>query len=213
MLKKERFILNTKIPALIILLFLTVLICSCQFHARPEKNGGEYLKEIGVDDETIDKITKRKEMSRDEFEKYYRCDDVNVRYLIAANPHIPIDLLGEFIKDKNEYIRNGMASNPSINKDMIDVLKNDPSYSVRASLLRNPSVPEEIILMIYKTDKKNFLSYCAMNPNCPKAIKDDILKSDNEIAKKWLIIFGKGVADQKENIDTKKNEASDEKIK
>ena len=80
-------------------------------------------------------------------------------------------------------------------------------------MLRNPSVPEDIIIMIYNTDKKNLLRDCAMNPNCPKEIIDDILNSDNEIAKKWLKIFGKRVADQKENIGTKKDEAIDEKIK
>ena len=184
---KEKFIMNTKMLVLIILLSLSVLICSCEFHARPERHGGEYLKGIGVGDETIDKITKRKDMSRDEFEKYYRCDDVNVRYLISANPHVPSDLLSELIRDKKEFARNGAASNTSINKEMIDILKNDPSYSVRASLVKNPSVPEDVILMLYKADKR-LMTPCALNPNCPEEIKDDILKSDNKLAKQWLKI-------------------------
>ncbi len=179
--------MNTKMPALIILLSLSVLICSCQFETpHPAKWGGEYLKAMGASDEIIDKITKRKDMSRDEFKKYYKCDDVNVRHLIASNTHIPSDLLSELVKDKNGFVRNGAAYNTSITKDMIDVLKNDSTYSVRASLVTNPFVPEDVILMIYETNKKHLMSPCARNPNCPQAIKDDILKSNDESAKHWL---------------------------
>lgn len=184
----NEFIIYTKTTGLIFLLSLSILTCSCQFHARPEIHGAEYLKEIGVGEETIDKITKRKDMSRDEFVKYYKCDDSNVRYLIAANSHVPSELLNELIRDENAFVRGGVASNPSLNKDMINVLKNDSKFIVRASLVANPSVPEDVIMMIYNTNKKHLSSPCAMNPNCPKEIKDDILKSDNEQAKKWLDI-------------------------
>ncbi|MFZ2654967.1 MAG: hypothetical protein WAX69_08610 [Victivallales bacterium] len=193
---KEELLMNKKILALIVLLSLSVLSCSYSPIGPPryKENSAEYLKTIDVSDETIDKITNRKEMGRDEFVKYYRCDDVNVRHLIAENPHIPTDLLGELIKDKNKFVRDGAAHNTSITKDMIDVLKNDLDCPVRCSLVANPAVPEDIILMIYKTNKKRFLSWCAMNPNCPKEIKDDILKSDNKPAKEWLKITEEGVA-------------------
>lgn len=184
--------MNKRVSVLFVLVTFTVLTCSCTQGVWGDPNprglGSEYLKSTGVQDETIDRITNRKEMSRDEFEKYSRSDDVNVRHLIASNTHIPSDLLGKLVKDKHFFVREGAAYNTSIDKDMIDMLKNDRNLSVLSLFVTNPSVPEDDIIRIYNTNKKYYLSWCAMNPKCPKAIKVDILNSDNERARKWLRI-------------------------
>jgi len=184
--------MNKRVSVLFVIVTFTILICSCTRGVwgdpNPKGLGSEYLKSTGVQDETIDRIANRKEMSRDEFEKYSRSDDVNVRHLIASNTHIPSDLLSVLVKDKHFFVREGAAYNTSINKDMIDMLKNDTNLSVLSLLVTNPSVPEDDIIRIYNTNKKYYLSWCAMNAKCPGTIHDDILKSDDEMARSWLRI-------------------------
>jgi len=180
--------INKKVSILFVVVAFTVLLCSCNIMGPPlpEKWGAEYLKSTGVQDETIDKITKSKTLSREEFEKYSRSDDVNVRHLIARNPHIPNDLLSELVKDKNFFVREGVALNTSISREMVDALKKD-HLCVVSALVSNPSVPEDVILEIYKS-RKMHLSCYARNPKCPEIIRDDILKSRDADAMDWLSI-------------------------
>ena len=62
---------------------------------------------------------------------------------------------------------------------------NDRSTLVHGYLAQNPSVPEYLLISLH-ADKVRNLTHFARNPKCPNVIKDEIINSNNDLAKKLL---------------------------
>lgn len=194
------------IMAIIALLPLLLLVSSCNSEPPylfgppfPEHGANKYLKSQGVSPETIDKIIKLEDMPQEDFEKYSRSDNMDVRFQIALNPHTPSNILEILARDNKWFVREGVAINRSIDAKLIDMLKNDKDSGVWEALVGNPSVPEDVILWIYENHDKRYLNFYATNPKCPESIKNDIRKSNDRFAKDLLKMTEDKVANPDKN--------------
>lgn len=183
---KRGFMEKTTVK-LVVLLCLVTLTVSCDIMGPPfpKKMAKEYFNSTKEDPDKALKVLNKGDMPKDDFIRFAKSDNKNVRYLIASNRHIPAELLEKLIEDPERYVRQGAASNTSIDKKMIDKLLKDSYCLVQSALVSNPSVPEDIILHLYKTKKITPVNF-AENPHCPETIRQDILKSDDALAIKWL---------------------------
>ena len=169
---------------------IIIAFCSCNLHSPlgppfPEKQASKDLLAKGYSSDRINRFIHRKEMTKDEYNKLSQSQNRNVKYLLAVNSFIPIQLLHQLSRDKDTYIRQGVAENPAIDIQTIKLLQED-NISVQGALVANPTVQESIILDLYKNNKNIPLENFSLNPNCPESIKQAILRSSDSKAKQYL---------------------------
>lgn len=153
--------------------------------AYPEKDGRAYLSSNGYSEQEIDLILNLDDMDPSLAEKAAKEDSVDVRFLVAKNPHVSKELLMQLSVDKSDFVRGGVGCNQAITPDLIKQLRSDASHTTRLYLCRNPSVPEEDLWYLHKEMKMD-LVWFAMNPKCPPGIQDLIREKGDERAKHWL---------------------------
>ncbi len=172
---------------LAVLFSLFPMLVSCiAGSGKPVENSEKVLRKEKVPEELISSITERKELTYDEFRKFAEHKNHNVRYLIAVNHYTPKDVLTRLADDRSRFVRRGVSINPAIDRDLVDKLMKDKK--IYDGLVTNPVVPEELLLQIYDGRKKaEFpITFFAQNPNCPERIIQDILASDDVMAKDYL---------------------------
>ena len=72
----------------------------------------------------------------------------DVRYYVAGNPNMPVDVLAELAKDSDCDVRSNAASNPNMPVDVLAELAKDSYWAVRSNAARTPKLKEVL------TDKK-----------------------------------------------------------
>lgn len=157
--------------------------------ALPEFRSRKYLEAKGASPALISNLIELNPLTIDDFNYLAEQNNVNVRHLVARNPHLTREQRQRFQTDPNEFVRSGAAGNRSITLEEINRMLTAPlkeSYYVFAGFSSNPAVPPEILLKIFHMpEKPDFFSF-AYHPQCPEEIKAAIRASDDEYAKEAL---------------------------
>ena len=70
--------------------------------------------------------------------------DVRIRYNVASNPNVPVEILEKLLKD----VGHGVASNLNAPTEILEKLSRDISDSVRFKVACNPNTPEEVLKIL-----------------------------------------------------------------
>ena len=170
---------------LLIFVFIAIL-SSCNLFGppHPPQDATQYLENNGIDANIIKRIIDRNMLTKDEYKKFSVSNNENVRFMIATNPHTPIDILSELTNDKSDIVLQGVLRN---NRLPVKELKKQLIHKhLLKYLVGNQNLPETTILEIYDKNKTIPLVYFAMNPKCPERIKTIILNSGDFLAKRYL---------------------------
>ncbi len=172
--------------------YLSVLLllttgCNIAGPAFPKKYGSEFLQSHGYSDEIIKAVINQNQLEHKSVIAFSKCDSADVRFLVASNPYLKPDEIDLFMNDNNDFARSGTACNKNLTRSQMLTLMQDSSHTVYCKLAGNPSVPEELLLELHNKRKPG-LVWFATNPNCPESIRQDIQKSSDSLAKRWLEI-------------------------
>ena len=175
----------------ILFAFIGLLLAGCNLQfggpAFPEKNGGKFLSEHGYSQEIIRAVIKQKSLAHGQVLEFSKISSTDVRFLVAKNPHLTTDEIDIYMKDKNDFARSGAALNRNLTRDQMLILMKDKSHTVYHKLAMNPAIPKDLLLKLH-AERKPGLVWFASNPDCPIEIKEEILKSNDDLAIKWLNI-------------------------
>jgi hypothetical protein len=153
--------------------------------AFPEKNGRLYLQERGFDEATIQKVVQIKPLEESVLRTLARAPDTNVRFLVARNPEIPLDLMESLATDKDDFVRSGVSLNPRITSGIYERLLHDRSHTVYHKLALNPSLSEEMLWRL-RRERNLDLMWFARNRALPDSIRKAIEQSGDDRAKNAL---------------------------
>lgn len=173
-----------------ILLAMTgALLAGCDIAgpAHPERDGRTYLENHGHPTPFVDRVVNGDKLDHGEVIDLSKCSSADVRFLVARNPNLTRDEIDIFIRDKNDFARSGAAWNTNLSPSQIDILTEDPSHTVYCGLARNEALSEDALLRLHKKRNPGILWF-AMNPNCPDSIRQEIVSSQDDLAKRWLDI-------------------------
>ena len=166
-------------------LLIILLIGGCNGPAFPKRDGKAYMEQKGYPNEIIEAVIYNKQLSPERVVEFSNSKSLDVRYLVAGNPFLASEEIDLYINDKNDFVRSGVALNPNLTGSQIDRVFKDSSHTVYSKLAGNPTVPKEILLKLHR-ERNPGLVYFALNPRCPQEIKNEILSSNDNLAKKWL---------------------------
>jgi hypothetical protein len=161
--------------------------CNIAGPAYPKRDGQKYLQDHGYPTSFVDQVINEGKLDHSKVLELSNCKSTDVRFLVARNPNLTHDEIDIFIRDKNAFARSGAACNTSLSSSQIDILTDDPSHTVYCKLAGNTSLSEDALLQIHKKRNPGILWF-AMNPNCPDSIRQDIERSNDDLAKRWLDI-------------------------
>lgn len=85
-----------------------------------------------------------------------------MRFWVAQNKTVPIEILRILSEDKDSNVRFMVASKRKINKEIKEILIIDEDSSIRAQLARNPKLEIEY-LEILKNDPESFVREAALD--------------------------------------------------
>lgn len=168
--------------------FVTVMMFgfgACNAPPNPEKDARVALERKGYPEETIGKVVRKESLGPEVIRELGRSKDLNVRYLVAANPSLDSGGLDAFIGDREEFVRAGVASNGKMSRGQMERLFHDSSFVVTAALARNPAVPEEMLIRLFD-GKKAGMSDFTINPRCPRSLMAEIYGRGDATAHCWL---------------------------
>jgi hypothetical protein len=177
------------IPVAILVVMTGALLAGCNIAgpAYPERDGRQYLENQALPTPFVDRVVNGELLDHSEVLELSKCKSADVRFLVARNPNLTHDQIDIFIQDKNDFARSGTACNTNLSSSQIDILTDDPSHTVYCKLAGNTDLSEDALLRIRK--KRNLgILWFAKNPNCPDSIRQEILSSDDALAKRWLDI-------------------------
>ena len=169
-------------------LILTLLLPGCAFQigpAYPEKDGRAALEKAGVPAAEVDAVVTGGPLAATQVVAFGASGSIDVRFLVARNPHLAPAQIDPFVKDRNDFVRSGAACNPNLTSNQVDALAGDTSHTVIAQLAGNPSLTDAQLLDLHKIRKPGLIWF-ALNPNCPDAIRTEILHSTDTMAQQWL---------------------------
>lgn len=167
-----------------------------------EGSSKKYLRQNGYSNDVVDTLLNYRPLGSDMVAQLTRVPQVEVRVMLAKNPHLTLAERQELWKDKNKYVRQSLAQNLRLSPEEMATMFYDPPYTiwerlflsvfpyasssrneritVLGGLARNPTVPREMLLQMFEDARKHGYSYSdfdsdfAMNPNCPAEIIDKI---------------------------------------
>lgn len=87
-------------------------------------------------------------------------EDGRVKFLVAHNPHTPVEVLEAFATDTSPVIRRGVAKNPNTPADLLMALARDEDFIVRKAAALNRATPLASLFTL-KTDKDKEVSELA----------------------------------------------------
>ncbi len=171
------------------ILLIGALLGGCDFQiagpAYPEKNGGKFLAEHGYSPELIRAVVERMPLEHERVVEFTAIRSTDVRFLVASNPHLTPEEIALYMRDRDDFARSGTAWNRNLSTRQMLALMQDTSHTVYCGLARNPAVPSDLLLKLH-AERKPGLVWFALNPQCPVEIKDEIEKSNDDLAKHWL---------------------------
>ena len=69
-----------------------------------------------------------------------------VRWELAQNGKIPIEILLQMERDKSILVRAGLASNPVMPVEILERLSKERSTRIRRAIIKNPGTPKGVNL-------------------------------------------------------------------
>jgi hypothetical protein len=168
--------------------------CNIAGGAYPEKDGPKFLTEHGISNLLAERVVQGDPLDPAELECVGSFRDLNVRFLLARNPHLPPETVDRFIRDRNDFVRSGAARNSNLTALQIETLLNDSSHTVLSAIAQNPVLSDELQMRLHRTRRISLL-YFAMNPNCAAPLRDAILGSQESDAKYWLKVTQEWIAE------------------
>ena len=181
--------MKTKVLTLLVTVMAGALLSGCNIAgpAYPERDGREYLETHGYPTSLVDRVVNEMPLSHPEVLELSKCRSTDVRFLVARNANLTHGEIDLFIHDKNDFARSGTACNMNLSPSQIDLLTDDPSHTVYCKLAGNTALSDEALLRLHKKRNPGILWF-ALNPNCPASIRQEIVNSDDALAKHWLDI-------------------------
>lgn len=153
--------------------------------ALPERHGRLFLERHGYATPVIELVVARGILSREQIEEFRKSRSRDVRFLVASNPNLRPQEIDLFLNEKDDYVRSGTAYNSKLSPEQIQKLLRDPSMAVVRALAMNPSVPSDLLLKLHKERNPGLVSF-ALNPKCPEVLKEEIRRSQDDMAKYLL---------------------------
>jgi hypothetical protein len=117
-----------------------LLAAGCGTGASPEEDAREHLADEDFPEELIDRVVHRAALSNQEIDRLISEDEESVLFLLAGNPHLPLEYQDAFAGHEDDLVRSGLARNPSLSRKNVERLVKDPSQEVRSALAGNPNV-------------------------------------------------------------------------
>lgn len=168
---------------------LALFVCvGCAFQigpAYPERDGRTALEKQGYPTAAVEAVLSGGALDATQVVDLGASGSIDVRFLVARNPHLVPAQIDPFIKDRNDFVRSGAACNPNLTSNQVDTLAGDTSHTVLGQLAGNPSLTEAQLLDLHRIRKPGLLWF-AFNPNCPDSIRTEILHSTDSLAQHWL---------------------------
>jgi len=178
-----------------------ILVAGCNGPPTPRLSVIEYLKDHNYSQEVIDAAINGEKLPKDLIIKISTSWNIDAAHQIATNPTLTSEEIELFVNSMFDFVRAGVARNTNLSQTQIDKLFKDSSPMVNSYLARNPAVPEALLIRL-RNEKKIGLFDFAVNPHCPEIIKEEIRKSNDDLAKKWLENTNQKKANQAEEHDT-----------
>lgn len=120
-------------------LWIVLLLAAGCGAASPEEEARDHLADEGYPEELIDRVVHGWALSNREIDRLIAEDEGSVLFLLAGNPHLPLEYQDTFIRHEDDLVRSGLARNPSISRKNIERLLEDSSPAVRSALEGNPA--------------------------------------------------------------------------
>jgi len=168
-----------------------VCLTGCDFQigpAYPERDGRAALMQQGYPAAGIEAVVKGERLEPGEVEALRRHRSRDVRFLVARNRHLTSAELGLYLRDPDDFVRSGAAANPGLTAPQVATLANDASHTVRMQLAGNAALSEAQLLSLHAGNSPGLLGF-AFNPNCPDSLREEIRRSDDDLAKRWVQII------------------------
>lgn len=112
--------------------------------ASPEQEARDHLADEDYPEELIDRVIHRGALSNQEIDALISEDEESLLFLLASNPHLPLEYQDALAGHEDDLVRSGLARNPSISRVNVGRLSEDPSPAVRSALAENPNVDQEM---------------------------------------------------------------------
>ncbi|MBA3993936.1 MAG: hypothetical protein C0469_10450 [Cyanobacteria bacterium DS2.3.42] len=112
-------------------------------------------------------------------DKVHTNDEVQIRMVLAGNPHTSSVALKKLAEDPNERVRSRVAENASLPLELFRSLVMDPSIEVRSSIGENPNAPEEIFELLTKDASDDVRLALSVNSILPLHLLKVLADDDN----------------------------------
>jgi hypothetical protein len=172
------------------LLALVLFLSACVLNRPPlyEKEVSERLQVEASEQGQKDRLVEHEPCDLAFLEKYAASDIVAVRVLITGNPGANDALIDTLSTDDNSFVRAAVASSQRTPRRVLERLLGERNIFVRSGLASNGNLTADEIRSLYASFEDPPLVRFAMNPNLPPEIREEIVKSDDGLAKEWLKI-------------------------
>jgi hypothetical protein len=165
---------------------LCLTLGACNGPPLYESRAAEFLHEHGVEEDLIQRLVNRREISADEADRLATFGNIPVLHLIASNPGTSKTLLYRLAKHSSFEVHTGIVSNPSAPLELVLSFRTPGRYTtVNDSMARNPNLPAKLLLEMYNQREIGRVSP-ALNPNCPPELMWRIYEEGRSTDRAWL---------------------------
>lgn len=172
-------------PLLHALFLLGLTSCLQIGPAHPEQDGRAYLEKKGVPEAVITAVVTGAPLAAEQVKEFSSSRSLDVRHLIARNPHLTPEQIAASMRDPDDFVRSGAAANPGLTTNQFETLILDASHTVVLQLAGNAALTDDQLLRVHR-QRNPGLVWFALNPNCPVGIRDAITASTDTMAQHWL---------------------------
>lgn len=102
-----------------------------------------------------------------------------IRWHIAYNPNIPVDILQILATDSNSLIRKAVARNLQTSTETLRVLAEDRNDRVRWQIANNPHTPLDILITLAEDENDDIRWAIANNTSTPLTTLKNLIKDRN----------------------------------
>jgi CheY-like chemotaxis protein len=106
-------------------------------------------------------------------------DDIQIRMVLAGNPHTAGIALIKLAEDQNPKVRSRVAENPNLPASVLEKLVDDPDPDVRISVSENPNATEEILKKLAHDPSEDVRMGVSENPKVPAEILSILAEDEN----------------------------------
>jgi hypothetical protein len=163
---------------------IAFLLAGCPVNSPPlyERDAREFLRERGVAEELITRLTDRGALSADEVVSLLDYDSVAVKHLLGNNLSTPPEVLSMLAANPHFEVRTGVAGNPKTPLPVLLSLRVPGRYdTVNLALSANPMLPQQLLREIHASGEAGVLGL-AKNPNLPEDLMREIDSSGDWLA-------------------------------